>query len=189
MANKRVGSGPQGGTGGTYVPVILKTLQIPAAVRNGAWSLMSSQMQSHLLDVAVGVGGVPQPFFAEIDATAPVDLIALNDDEIAALRKAMPELGTTVVPAGAYPCLTADYKTIGLYNFGVASKDLPDDLVYAIVKAFYANHDAMVKASPSARESAITNLNRNAFIPYHPGAVRYYREIGVEIPAGLVPTN
>jgi TRAP-type uncharacterized transport system substrate-binding protein len=43
----------------------------------------------------------------------------------------------------------------------------------------------MVQAHASARESVVANLNRNTFIPYHPGAVRYYREIGVEIPAAL----
>ena len=67
----------------------------------------------------------------------------------------------------------------------MVSKDLPDDLVYAIVKAFYANHDRMVKAVPAARDSVVANLNRNTFIPYHPGAVRYYREIGITIPAAL----
>ena len=92
----------------------------------------------------------------------------------------------SVVPAGSYPSLTADYKTIGLFNFGIASKDLPDDLVYAIVKAFYANHDRLVEANPAARESVVENLDRNTFIPYHPGAIRYYREIGVELPAALV---
>ena len=57
--------------------------------------------------------------------------------------------------------------------------------MYAIVKAFYANHDRMVKAIPAARDSVVGNLNRNTFIPYHPGAVRYYREIGIKIPAVL----
>jgi TRAP transporter TAXI family solute receptor len=186
LANKRIGIGPQGGTGGSYLPTIFKTLQIPAALRIGAWDTMSSQMRAHLLDVVAATGGVPQPFIAGISTTAPVNLIALDDGEIATLRKTMPELGMTVVPAGAYPWLMADYKTIGMYNFGVARKDLPDDLVYAIVKAFYANHERLVQASPSARESVVDNVKRNEFLPYHPGAVRYYREIGVEIPAGLV---
>jgi len=189
MATKRIGVGPQGGTGGTYLPMIFKTLQIPVVLRNGAWSLMSSQMQSHQLDVVVGTGGVPQPIFAEVNATAPVDLVALDDIQIATLRKSMPELGPTVVAAGGYPWLKADYKTVGLYNFGVASKDLPDDLVYSIVKAFYANHDRLAKAVPSAREGVVENLKRNEFLPYHPGAVRYYREIGIAIPAGLIPAN
>ena len=97
----------------------------------------------------------------------------------------MPELGVSVVPPGTYASLKTEYKTVGLFNFGVASKDLPDDLVYAVVKAFYANHDRLVKATPAARESVAANLNRNTFIPYHPGAVRYYREIGIKIPAAL----
>jgi TRAP transporter TAXI family solute receptor len=189
MADKRVGAGPQGGTAGTYLPSIFKVLGIPASVRYGAWALMGSQLRSHQLDVVVGAGGVPQPFIAELDAAEPVNFIALTDGEIATIRKAIPEIGVSVVPAGAYPSLKADYKTIGLYNFGVASKDMPDDLVYAVVKAFYANHDRMVEGSPSARESVVENLKRNEFLPYHPGALRYYREIGVEIPTGLVPTN
>jgi putative tryptophan/tyrosine transport system substrate-binding protein len=124
--------------------------------------------------------------------TVPPSILARADEVIeyvATIRKAIPELGVSVVPAGSYPSLKADYKTIGLYNFGVASKDLPDDLVYAIVKAFYANHDRTVKAVPSAREGVVENLKRNTLIPYHPGAVRYYREIGIDIPANLVPTN
>jgi TRAP transporter TAXI family solute receptor len=189
MADKRIGAGPQGGTGGTYTPLVFKALQIQAVVRNGAWTLMGSQMRSHLLDVIAASVGAPMPFLAEFDATEPVDFIALGDDEIATLRKSMPELGVSVVPAGTYASLTADYKTVGLYNFAVVSKDLPDDLVYAIVKAFYANHDRMVATHPSARESVVANLNHNTFIPYHPGAIRYYREIGVDIPADLAASQ
>jgi uncharacterized protein len=185
MAGKRVGAGPQGGTAGTYASKIFETLGISAAVRFGAWDTMKAQMGSGLLDAAIGAAGVPFPVVTQLDGTGQVSFVRPSDDEIATLRKAMPELGVSVVPAGSYPSLKADYKTIGLYNFAVASKDLPDDLVYAIVKAFYANHDRMVRASPPARESVVANLKRNTFIPYHPGAVRYYREIGAEIPAAL----
>jgi TRAP transporter TAXI family solute receptor len=189
MADKRIGAGPQGGSAGTYLPPIFEVLGIPVIVRNGAWALMGSQLRSHQLDVVVGSAGVPQPFITELEAAEPLNFIALGDDQIATIRKAIPELGVSVVPAGSYPSLKADYKTIGLYNFGVASKDLPDDLAYAIVKAFYANHDRMVKAVPSAREGVVENLKRNTFIPYHPGGVRYYREIGIEIPADPVAAN
>jgi uncharacterized protein len=117
-----------------------------------------------------------------LDTAEPLQFIAPNDGEIAVLRKAMPELGVSAVPPGAYPSLKIEYKTIGLFNFAVASKDLPDDLVYHIVKAFYANHDSMVKVHPTARESVVENVKHNEFLPFHPGAIRYYREIGVAIP-------
>jgi TRAP transporter TAXI family solute receptor len=116
--------------------------------RYGAWSSLSTQLQSGLLDALLGSAGVPFPVITELDRTEHMRFIPLSADEIAKLRKAMPEFSPSVVPAGSYPSLTADYKTIGLFNFGVASKDLPDDLVYAIVKAFYANHDRLVEANP-----------------------------------------
>lgn len=185
MADKRVGAGPQGGTAGTYAQKIFETLGISPAVRFGAWNTLSSQLHSGLLDALVGAAGVPFPVVAELDRTGEIRFVPLSVVEIGKLRKAMPELSASVVSAGTYPSLKIDYKTIGLYNLGVVSKDLQDDLVYAIVKAFYANHDRMVKAIPAARDSVVANLNRNTFIPYHPGAVRYYREIGIKIPAAL----
>ncbi len=186
MADKRIGVGPQGGTGGSYASKIFEALGIPATVRYGAWSSLSTQMRSGLLDALLGTAGVPFPVITELDRTEHVHFIPLSVDEITKLRKAMPEFSASVVPAGSYPALNTEYETIGLFNFGVASKDLPDDLVYSIVKAFCANHDRLVEANPAARESVVENLDRNSFIPYHPGAARYYREIGVELPADLV---
>jgi TRAP transporter TAXI family solute receptor len=185
MAGKRIGVGPQGGTGGTYLPLVVKALNIPVALRYGAWDTLGAQLRSHLLDGIVGTIGVPAPFIAKLDAAEPLQFIAPNDGEIDALRKAMPELGVSVVRPGAYPSLKTEYKTIGLFNFAVASKNLPDDLVYHIVKAFYANHDRMVEVHPTARESVVENVKRNEFLPFHPGAIRYYREIGVAIPEAL----
>ena len=185
MAGKRIGVGPQGGTGGTYLPLVFKELNVPVTLRYGAWDTLITQLQAHLLDGLGVTIGAPVPLIVKLDAAQPMRFIAPSPKEIATLRKAMPELGVSVVPTGTYPSLKTEYKTVGLFNFGVASKDLPDDLVYAVVKAFYANHDRLVKATPAARESVAANLNRNTFIPYHPGAVRYYREIGTKIPAAL----
>jgi TRAP transporter TAXI family solute receptor len=185
MAGKRIGVGPQGGTGGTYLPLVFKALDIPVTLRYGAWDTLAAQLQSGLLDGIVGVLGVPAPFITQLDGMGTLRFIPPNDGEIAMLRKAMPELGMSAVPPGAYPSLKTEYKTLGLFNFAVASKDLPDDLVYHIVKASYANHDRMVNVHPTARESVIENLKRNEFLTYHPGAMRYYREIGVAIPEAL----
>jgi TRAP transporter TAXI family solute receptor len=189
MADKRIGDGPAGGGSGTYGPLIFSALGIPATLRHGAWSMLGDQMQSRQLDAMMAAIGVPSPAIAELAASQPVVFIELTPSEITTLRKAMPELSATVIPAGTYPSQTEDYKTIGYFNFAVAHKDLPDDLVYAIVKAFFSNHERMMKASSPARESVAENAKLITVIPFHPGALRYYREIGVEIPAGLVPPN
>jgi TRAP transporter TAXI family solute receptor len=187
MADRRLGIGPQGSTGGAYTPLVFKALGIPVSLRYGAWETLSDQMHAHALDGMVVSAGTPTPIVAQLDADHAIRFVGPSDAEIDTARKALPELGVSIVPAGTYSLLKSDYKTIGLFNFAVASKDLPDDLVYAIVKAFYANHDRMVAVHSSARESIVDNLKRNEALPYHPGAVRYYREIGIDLPAALIP--
>jgi TRAP-type uncharacterized transport system substrate-binding protein len=78
--------------------------------------------------------------------------------------------------------LARDYQTVGLFNFAVAQKDVPDDLVYKIVKTVFDNHKELVKAESLAKETVPTNIGRDEVLPLHPGAVRYYREIGIPIP-------
>ena len=48
------------------------------------------------------------------------------------------------MPAGSYPSLTRHYQTVGLYNLVVAHRTLPDDLVYGIAEAVFANRDEMI---------------------------------------------
>ena len=86
----------------------------------------------------------------------------------------MPELGASVVPAGAYPSLTRHYQTVGLYNFAVAHRTLPDDLVYAIAEAVFANHDEMMQAHQGAADTVPSNFTRNTLLPFHDGAARWY---------------
>jgi hypothetical protein len=46
----------------------------------------------------------------------------------------------------------------------------------------FDNHEELVKAQSSAKETVPANISRNTILPLHPGAERYYREIGVPIP-------
>jgi TRAP-type uncharacterized transport system substrate-binding protein len=73
--------------------------------------------------------------------------------------------------------------------FAVGRADLPDDLVYQLVNAVFENQPRLVKALPAASEILPQNVDKNTFLPFYPGAVRYYREIGISIPDSLVPTN
>jgi uncharacterized protein len=189
MANKRIGDGPAGGGSGTFGPLIFEALAIPATLRHGAWNMLGDQMRSHQLDAMMAAIGAPSPVIAELEASQPLVFVELTPSEIATVHNSIPELEATVMPAGTYRSQRENYKTIGYFNFAVAHKDLPDDLVYAIVKAFFANHDRMVKASSSARESVAENAKLITVVPYHPGAARYYREIEVELPKGLASTN
>ncbi|HEX9461934.1 MAG TPA: TAXI family TRAP transporter solute-binding subunit [Alphaproteobacteria bacterium] len=189
MMGKRVGVGPRGGTGGTYLPDVFKALNVQVTIANGAYADQGTQLRERILDVLTGAAGAPFPMIAEIEKQAPIDFVNLTPAQIETLHKAMPELSASIVPARTYTSLKGDYHTVGLYNFAVVNKALPEDLVYAIVKATFTNHDRLVAAHPAAAETVPANVSRNSFLPFHRGAVRYYREIGVQIPDALTMTD
>jgi TRAP transporter TAXI family solute receptor len=115
-----------------------------------------------------------------------VQFFTYTDDEIKKLKAAMPELSDSVIPKGTYKQLTEDHRTVGVYNFAIAHKDLPEDLVYGIVKSVLENNEQMVKGHAAAKETVLKNWERNTFLPFHPGAVRYFKEKGVNVPDKLV---
>jgi len=185
FAGKRIGDGPKAGTAGTYIPRMFNTLGIAATLRNGAYEDNVHQVASGELDGLVAFAGIPMAGLAELDAQLPLDYLQPSPDQIALVRKDFSEISPSLVPAGTYPSLTADYHSFGIYNFAIVNEDLPDDLVYKIVKAVFEHHQELVKAHPAAKETLAVNVDRDTFLPFHPGAVRYYREIGVDIPAAL----
>ena len=79
--------------------------------------------------------------------------VPLSPEQIATLRQSLPELSLSTIPAGSYPSMTEDYHTVGLFNFAIAHKDLPDDLVYRMVKSVYEIIYELVKAHPAAKET------------------------------------
>ena len=129
------------------------------------------------------------PAIQEAEVKEPVTFISLSPEQIEAIRKALPEFSPSKVAAGTYRSLDKDYVTIGVPNFAIGRADLPDDLVYELVKAVFQNQPRLVKANSAARETLPQNVDKDTFLPFHPGAVRYYREIGTSIPDALVPTN
>lgn len=174
MAGKRMGVGPHGGTAGDYIPKFLAVLKLDANLVYGSWDELAAQLQAGKIDILAAVAGAPFPALAGLDAKKLVRFVGLGKSDIVALRLAIPELTPSTIPAGSYPSLMSDYQTVGLFNFAVAHKSLPDSLAYAIVDAVFKNHDELVMAHPAAAATIPANFSRNTFLPFHPGALRYY---------------
>jgi TRAP transporter TAXI family solute receptor len=186
---KRVGVGPKAGTGGTYIPEIMKVLGISAEISNGSFADMAGELFAGRYDAIMTLTGAPMPAIQEAEAKELVTLISLSPEQIDAIRKTMPEFSPSKIAAGTYRALDKDYDTFGVYNFAIGRTDLPDELVYQLVKAVFENQPRLVKAISIASETRAQNVVKNTFLPFHPGAVRYYREIGIKIPDSLVSTN
>jgi TRAP transporter TAXI family solute receptor len=178
LAGKRVGIGPRGGTSAAYFPEFFRTLNVDANLVFGEWAELAAQLQQRTLDVLAVGAGVPFPSFIELEAKERVRYLALDPKQISTLRLVMPELTPSRIPAGTYPSLLRPYETLGLYNFAIAQAELPDDLVYNVVRAVFENNEEMLETTAAAAATVPANLDRNSFLPLHPGAIRYYRQIG-----------
>jgi hypothetical protein len=187
LNGRTVGVGPRAGTPGTYFPLMFEALGVkPSAIRFGGASDMGGQLGDGLLDAFPFAAGLPISAFSEIEAQRSVVFFGFTKDEIKTLTTKFPELAETKIPAGTYKTLKEDQPTVGVFNFAIAHKDLPDDLAYEIVKAVMDNNERMKQGHAAAVETIPANAAKNTFLPFHPGAAKYFREKGVAIPENLV---
>jgi hypothetical protein len=189
LDKKRIGVGPRSGNGATYAPGIFEIVGISAELSYGSYNNIATELLEGRIDALLTLLGAPVPAIQDVDAKKPVNFLSLSPEQMDAIRKAMPAFGPAKIAAGTYRLLDKDYVTIGVPNFVIGRADLPDELVYQLVKAVFENQPRLVKATLAASDTLPQNAVKNTFMPFHPGAVRYYREIGTSIPDSLVPTN
>ena len=187
--NRNIGTGPRAGAQGSYVPAILAAIGVSAKIGNSAWESLIADLLNGSYDGIVMLAGTPSPVLKKLETKEPVVFASLTSEQVETIRKAMPELTISQINSGAYTSLDKTYTTVGLFAFAVGRDDLPDDLVYQLVKAVFDNQPRLVKATSAAIDTIPQNALKDTFLPFHPGAVRYYREIGIKIPDALVSTN
>ena len=181
LDSKTVGVGPKAGTPGTYYPLIFDALGMKTMIRNGQGEEMGNQLSDGIIDAFCYGAGTPIPIFSQLDSEKDVVFFTWSDDDIATIRGRLAEFSASLIPKGTYRQQTTDQKTVGLYNFAIAHKDLPDSTAYAITKTVLENNARLVKGHPAAKETIAANASRNAFLPFHPGAARYYLEKGIRL--------
>jgi uncharacterized protein len=125
--------------------------------------------------------GVGHPSAAIQDPTTAcgAKLIPLTGAAVDALVKDHPYYAKAVIPGGMYANNPNPTPTYGVLATMVSSSTVPDDVVYAMVKAVFENFDEFKKLHP-----AFANLDPKSMIkdglsaPLHPGAAKYYKEKG-----------
>lgn len=187
LAGKRVGVGPQGGTAGTFHPRFLELLGINATVRHAGLSDLVGQHMDGQLDANSFAAGLPVGGVLEMANQRRITMFGIDGANREKILKEYPYFAPAVIPASVYDFLDQDVETVGIWNMAIASKNLPDDLVYDIVKGVFENHERMVTTHASAKETLAENVVFNDWMWMHPGAIRYYEELGIELHPNVYP--
>lgn len=185
LNGKRVSVGPAGGTPGTYWPQFMTALGVNATVSNAGAADAAGQLADGLIDAFAFAAGVPISAFAELAASQDVVMFGFNEEELPKVLAAFPAMAPLTIPAGTYAGHDYDQNTVALWNFAIAREDVPESLAYEITKLAMENPDRMVQIHSAASETLLENWDKNTFMPFHPGAVRYFEEKGIAIPDTL----
>ena len=185
LDGKRVSVGPAGGTAATYWPRFFESVGVTPQISFSGANDAVGQVKDGLIDAFAFAAGVPIAAFAQIAAESDVSIFAFSEEERVAILADMPELAAFDIPGGLYQGYPDPQPTVALWNFAVAHADLPDSLAYEITKLVMEQNDRMMQIHVTAAETIAANTDKNTFLPYHPGAKRYYEEAGISLPDGL----
>ena len=146
-------------------------------------ALQNGQVRGISIPAGVPTGAISQLYAGAGDNVRMLDFTA---DEIAAADGGRELWTPYLIPAGTYPGQTEDINTIAQPNFLATTSSLPEENVYLITKAIYENLDFLKAIHPATKVMAIEQAIAGLPVPLHPGAQRYYEEVGVTIPDRLI---
>ena len=131
--------------------------------------------------------GAPTSSILNLATTNNIVMIELGADELAAADAANPVFAVTTLVGGTYTGVDMDISVIGVPNVLVVSSEMSDDLAYAITSAMFENIAELQAVHPAANQTTVELALSASPIPLHPGAIRYFEEIGATVPDALRP--
>ena len=128
--------------------------------------------------------------------SAITKLLSANGDKFSLLNVTSEELSAMdggrnlwtpyTIAAGTYPGQDSDIQTIAQPNFLAANADVNEEHVYQLTKTIYENLPFLQAIHKATMAMDVDRALDGLPVPLHPGALRYYQEVGVQIPAQLV---
>lgn len=139
----------------------------------------ADMIQNGSIDGAWIMSGAPASAVTQA-CTSGCQLVNINDDIISALQAEYPWYAPYTIPAGTYPNQEEDVQTSAIKMVMFCRGDLDEETVYQLTKTFWENIDTLGESQSNLKglkpEDAVKDI---ADLPLHPGAERYYKEIGV----------
>ncbi|MBE0462837.1 MAG: TAXI family TRAP transporter solute-binding subunit [Halomonadaceae bacterium] len=131
--------------------------------------------------------GPPTSSILNLAATRDIRLIGLSDEEIANAQEEEAVFAPYELAAGMYDGMDEAVETIGIPNVLVVNADMDEELAYQLTQLLFENTDELIAVHPAANDTTVEFTMKSTPVPLHPGAIRYFEEMDVEIPDRLRP--
>jgi len=174
--------------------LVLETLGIdPEAtfrVAHLGYGASADALRNRRIDGMFLVGGIPTAAVTQAYASLGADqatLLEIPDEDLDRLRRSHPVWRRFTIPAGTYPGQDEPVRTIAQPNVLVVDAAVGDEIVERLLEVLWDNLDFLHRQHAATREIRLDRAIEGLPAPLHPGAVRYYRRAGLQVPKDLLP--
>ncbi len=134
-------------------------------------------MKNRQLDVTLQSAGLGVASIRDLASSVSIVIVPISPEIVAKIGDAAYQPAT--IPANTYTGQTADVPTTAIKNFLVSHDGVSADAVYAMTKSMFDNLATLVAAHNAAKGIKLETATAGTAVPFHPGAIRFYREAGV----------
>ena len=148
-----------------------------------AEALATGQIDGMSMSGGVPIGAVQDAFET---SRGDVAMLEINDDQLALIDDNRGVWQRVRIPSGTYPGQDRDIFTIGTPNILAVRADVDEEVVYQITRTIFDELEYLHGLHSTTRQINLDSAVSNLPIPVHPGAERYFKEKGVELPMQMV---
>ncbi|HXZ49780.1 MAG TPA: TAXI family TRAP transporter solute-binding subunit [Usitatibacter sp.] len=134
-------------------------------------------MKNRQLDVTLQSAGLGVSSLRDLATSIKIVVVPVPPEVVKKVGD--PAYQPSVIPAHTYEGQDQDVPAVAIQNFLVTRVGVPDDVVYKMTKAVFENRDALIAAHSAAKGITKEDALKSLPVPLHPGAAKYFREIGL----------
>jgi uncharacterized protein len=139
----------------------------------------SKALQDRNVDAIFIPAQVPYPDLMAVQQSVGIRVIGFADDLVDKTLAAVPGITKSPIPKGLYAVVDRDLPSAGFLQQLIVDAGLSDELVYRITKLWWEKIKDIHEVAPGLDQANVKLAMESATIPFHPGALRYYKEVGV----------
>ncbi len=135
-------------------------------------------------------GAVPTASITQATSSREMHFIPYTEEAKEELIREYPFFQPATIPAGTYTGQDKEYRGLDVGSMHlIVNADMDEELVYQVTRTIYENRDRVTEKHAAGRAINPKNVVRDTGTPFHPGSIRYYREIGIWPTEGDVTTQ
>ncbi len=182
LRGKKIGVGaPGSGTEANYRQLldVHKMSKDDVSAQYLSFAESADQFKDNRIDAFMVTGGVPTSAILDVATQRSLKILPIEDTMLSILTTKYPFLSAAVIPANSYKGVTSDVKTAAVNAVLIAHPKLSTDVVYNLTKALFENQAELGAAHAKGKVLNLKAAATGISIPFHPGAVKYFKEKGV----------